>query len=365
MAVGTRMLQRRATAAEWNTSNYVLAAGELGVTTDTGIIKIGDGVNGWSELPNAFDSEYLPILGKASDSNLLDGMDSSLFAKTENVPSNEDLDAQVATINTSILAAIDTARLTIHNRVVNNANFTLAASDQGKLIIAINSSYTPDLTCTIPDNATLALPVGFVVTIASIDKGAVKLTPAGATFLRGNAMIYGGVSVIQLVKTATNDWLVLNRINSPNPAVRRYVTDATAMSDAGFTILPLAGVDTSFDTPSKAYDTLGDQWVSGTPDRLICRRDGYYDLIGRVHITGSNTGRIYCMIDVNGVYQNVGQSSQAGTSAPIGAGISAKLPLKVNDYVRLIGFQNTGTGRASSSSTNAPSFIQMEWSRPL
>lgn len=81
MAEGTRMQQRRATEAVWTTSDYVLAAGELGVTTDTGIIKVGNGTSPWSELDIAFGSEYLPILGKAADSELLDGIGAASFVK--------------------------------------------------------------------------------------------------------------------------------------------------------------------------------------------------------------------------------------------------------------------------------------------
>jgi hypothetical protein len=76
------MQQRRATEAVWTTSAYVLAAGELGITTDSGIIKIGDGVNAWGDLDPAFNSDYLPILGKAADSELLDGIGSGGFWQT-------------------------------------------------------------------------------------------------------------------------------------------------------------------------------------------------------------------------------------------------------------------------------------------
>jgi len=81
MADGTRMKQRRATEAVWTTSDYVLADGELGVTTDTGIIKIGNGTSPWTELDIAFGSEYLPILGTAANSDLLEGISSSGFVK--------------------------------------------------------------------------------------------------------------------------------------------------------------------------------------------------------------------------------------------------------------------------------------------
>lgn len=41
---------RRGTAAEWTTADPILSSGELGVETDTGKFKVGDGINNWSGL---------------------------------------------------------------------------------------------------------------------------------------------------------------------------------------------------------------------------------------------------------------------------------------------------------------------------
>src|SRR5690554_3613740 len=41
---------RRGTAAEWTAANPVLAAGEPGLETDTGIFKVGDGQTPWLSL---------------------------------------------------------------------------------------------------------------------------------------------------------------------------------------------------------------------------------------------------------------------------------------------------------------------------
>ena len=41
---------RRGTAAEWTAANPVLAAGEAGLETDTGIFKVGDGQTPWLSL---------------------------------------------------------------------------------------------------------------------------------------------------------------------------------------------------------------------------------------------------------------------------------------------------------------------------
>ena len=46
----TKMQQRRGTAAQWTSANTVLAAGELGVETDTHRVKCGDGSTAWNSL---------------------------------------------------------------------------------------------------------------------------------------------------------------------------------------------------------------------------------------------------------------------------------------------------------------------------
>lgn len=48
-----RMQQRRDTAANWTSNNPTLAAGELGVETDTGKMKIGTGSTAWNSLSYA------------------------------------------------------------------------------------------------------------------------------------------------------------------------------------------------------------------------------------------------------------------------------------------------------------------------
>ncbi len=55
---------RRDTAALWTSANPTLASGELGLETDTGKIKIGDGSTAWTSLAyytelNRFDSDTI------------------------------------------------------------------------------------------------------------------------------------------------------------------------------------------------------------------------------------------------------------------------------------------------------------------
>jgi hypothetical protein len=53
MPVQTVIKLRRDTAANWATTNPILAAGEQGYETNTGLSKIGDGINAWDALPYA------------------------------------------------------------------------------------------------------------------------------------------------------------------------------------------------------------------------------------------------------------------------------------------------------------------------
>lgn len=45
------IIPRNGTAASWTQHNPTLLAGELGVETDTGKFKFGNGVNAWNQLP--------------------------------------------------------------------------------------------------------------------------------------------------------------------------------------------------------------------------------------------------------------------------------------------------------------------------
>jgi Major tropism determinant N-terminal domain len=46
-----KFLLRKDTLATWSASTVILAKGEPSVVTDTGQMKIGDGVNTWLNLP--------------------------------------------------------------------------------------------------------------------------------------------------------------------------------------------------------------------------------------------------------------------------------------------------------------------------
>ena len=49
---------RRGTSAEWAAANPILADGEMGLETDTKIMKVGDGVTAWNDLTNVQSASH-------------------------------------------------------------------------------------------------------------------------------------------------------------------------------------------------------------------------------------------------------------------------------------------------------------------
>lgn len=69
---------KRGTAAGWISADPILAAGEPGFETDTGKLKIGNGVDEWTALP------YLAGEG-GSSGNLDGGFPDSVFGGVDSI----------------------------------------------------------------------------------------------------------------------------------------------------------------------------------------------------------------------------------------------------------------------------------------
>ena len=391
MADGTRMKQRRATEAVWTTSDYVLADGELGVTTDTGIIKIGNGTSPWTELDIAFGSEYLPILGTAANSDLLEGISSSGFVKvidtstaaTANKVALRDASgrlkaatgasaddvvnyAQMTSANTATLAsAIVSARESAISRTVTAA-FTIQAADVGGIVIASNSSYT-HFNCNIPTNATVGIPVGSAITIVTSGKGPSKLVAAGGVTLRGIPMIYGAYSSAKILKIATDEWVVIDWRPSAAPIFKSFVANSHAAIPNGgaFTPVSLGGTDPA-PAATGAVDSLGtnEQWSSSFLTRVFARREGYYAVQAQSAYT-TTPNRSLININVNGTMNWGGEVINGNVNE---AGAILNLPsLKMNlgDYAEMTVYQESGSSKSLSNSAYAPTFFSWRWVRPL
>jgi hypothetical protein len=313
MAVGTQMKQRRATAAVWTTSNVVLGAGELGVTTDTGIIKIGNGTSHWVDLPVAFASDYLPVLGTAANSALLggvgigsivkytDGDTAATASKWIQRLSDGRAKAAAGTATDDLIqkSQLDAAQaalvLTTISQTVTAA-VTLALTDQSKIVAVNHSSLTTNVVVTIPANATVAFPVGSVVEVLSIGAGGTKISPAAGVTLNGSSIAYPGYGAVRLVKTATNTWMGLGRnAHKRLPKCRVYKNNGTTYTSGAETPVPW----TTEDTAGTDVWNPDHEWFSmpgtglATARRITINKDGEYLIQANLATTGSVTAAFY------------------------------------------------------------------------
>ena len=87
---------RRATAAEWTAANTILAAGELGLETDTTFYKIGTGSTAWTSL--AYGSIQGALAANAvTTAKILDANVTAAKIASDAVTTVKILDANVTT----------------------------------------------------------------------------------------------------------------------------------------------------------------------------------------------------------------------------------------------------------------------------
>lgn len=292
MAEGTRMQQRRDTEAHWVTSNYLLAAGEIGFSTDTNTIKVGNGTSHWVDLPIAFEGDFLPLHGTADNSLLIGGISASSFLNTFDITTAATADkgvkrtstgtAKAATATASDdlvpLAQMNAALRHIVPRTVTAAA-TLALTDVNGMLLVNHSSLTAQVVITIPTNTSVAFAVGDWVDVVAIGAGGAKITPAGTVTLNGSSNAYPGYGCVRLIKTATNTWMGISmNAGKRLPKIRcKNAGTGSYSATTSYTNIPWASVDTTWD-----FYNPDNEWFSipaaGLPTarRVVVNKDGEY-----------------------------------------------------------------------------------------
>ena len=171
----SRLQQRRDTAANWTSNNPTLAAGEIGLETDTSKFKIGNGSTAWTSLTYANG-----ITATSTD---------TLTNKTLTAPQiTQAINAQTGT------------------------SYTLVMADDTSLVTLANASA---IAVTIPLNSSVAFPIGACVDIVQFGAGQVTVSGASGVTLVST----GGTSAtpktrvqnsaITLRKLGTDSWIAI------------------------------------------------------------------------------------------------------------------------------------------------------------
>ena len=77
--IPARIRLRRGTAAQWASANPILAAGEPGVETDTGLLRVGNGVDTFDDLPAYLTTATNPALLTFDPSAFMSISDAALY----------------------------------------------------------------------------------------------------------------------------------------------------------------------------------------------------------------------------------------------------------------------------------------------
>jgi hypothetical protein len=172
-----RMQQRRDTAANWTSTNPTLAAGEMGIETDTYKFKVGNGSTAWATLPYSVDiptqvgqsGKYLTTNGTITSWGTVAGDIEGVTAGTGLTGGGTSGTVTVA-IDTTVTADLTTAQ-TLTNKTLTTPVIS-SISNSGTVTLPTGSVTLASLTGTETfTNKTLTSPA---INTATFTDGVVK-----------------------------------------------------------------------------------------------------------------------------------------------------------------------------------------------
>jgi hypothetical protein len=141
-----RLQIRRGTSSQWTSANPILAAGELGVETDSRKIKIGDGATSWTSL------SYIAADNPEISEIAQDAIDAALVAGTGIVKSyNDGTNTITVSVDTSVIATkaelAEVAQDSIDQALTAGTGITKNYNDAANtLTVSVDTSVIADKT---------------------------------------------------------------------------------------------------------------------------------------------------------------------------------------------------------------------------
>lgn len=164
MPAKTIIQLRRDTAANWTSEDPVLAAGEIGIETNTNRLKVGNGSTSWNGLSYFINPDHFITAGG--------GLTTIPTPPSETEPSENFL-----VVDTDVIATKDYVDTALEDKAPatqpvsdKSGNYTLQASDANSLVRSTGSA----ITVTVPDILQNGERIDF------IQAGAGQITFAGS-----------------------------------------------------------------------------------------------------------------------------------------------------------------------------------------
>ena len=214
---------RRDTAAAWTAANPTLAAGELGLETDTSYYKIGNGSTAWTSLA------YGTIAGVPASNSITSAMIVNGTIVAGDIASDAITTAKILDSNVTTAKIADDAvtQVKLADRVVGSAEldnltlnaqtgttYTLVLADAHKLVTQSNAS---GITTTIPPNTDVAFQIGDQVNLLQLGAGQVTVAPGSGVTIRSEGTklkLKGQYAAATCIKIASDEWVLVGNLSA-------------------------------------------------------------------------------------------------------------------------------------------------------
>ena len=217
MAVVTQIQIRRGTAAQWTSTNPVLASGEQGFETDTLKLKIGDGSTAWNSLGYVATG----AVGTVTSITAGTGLSGGTITSTGTIA----IDSTVATLTgTQTLTNKTLTSPTLNDPKINlifdpeTASYTAILANNGQVVTMDNASAN---IFSIPTNASVAFPIGTQINVLQIGAGqtTIQAVTSGTTTIQSTGgtaaapKLRARYSAATCVKAGTDLWYVFGDLS--------------------------------------------------------------------------------------------------------------------------------------------------------
>lgn len=333
--LNTRIVLRNDIAENWELHNPLLLAGETGVETDTGYLKIGDGEHNWNDLPYANKFESTPTA-----------------THYEAIAAEGQSDAEA--IAAALLAASAAAKLddvAVVKRLISGDKYQHTAYIyNGTNWAAMDGNYNAE-NVYFDENITITTAVGNI----ELENGSGEIEAAGRNLKE----------VFQAIWTKENF-----KPSVTNPSIKLSLNKTTASGEVGTTFdAPVATAeitgfgsfefgsqdkDGKFYEPSAASDVVFSSLKVGAAATSAALTDSASNAINDI---GSDaTVKKVSYTGTSGTFTNAAQTQQFSVSAAHG-GSARKGVSNLGNLVNTAGtakaadFANAGSGIAANAGT--------------